>query len=245
MTPGIDPRRSHRGPSARPKSRTPLSRAPRMRGPDPDLHSRLLTVRTESCRGDARPSTWRGEQRGLAIDEYAFDREKAELGRDTAPRGEAPGLAAGGHHPMAGHDDSERVPRERLPYVARRLRGPAQASRNAAVGERGPGRDRARHLVDAPIEFGEILHVERDGVERARLAAEVGDDALDRPRDVGRRRRLARTGKPPPHAGARGGLAFLWQLHASDAPYAPRDTAAPDRRVENGVTACHVGPSAL
>src|SRR5262249_30745300 len=152
---------------------------------------------------------WRVEERGLAVDEYAFDREEAELGRDASPRGEAAGLAAGGDHPMAGHDDRERVLGERLPHVARRLRRTAESRRDRTVRQRGARRNRARHLVDAPVERGDIIHVERNRVERARRAAEQRDDALDRPRDVRWRRRLAPPGKPPAHARERLALASL------------------------------------
>src|SRR5499427_3512692 len=59
------------------------------------------------------------EQRGRIARARAFDREQAQLGGDAAVGGEAAGLAAGGEHAMARHDERERVSSERLPDVAR------------------------------------------------------------------------------------------------------------------------------
>ncbi len=138
---------------------------------------------------------------------------------------------------MARHDDRERVAPERLPHGARRA-GRAEPRRDLAVRERRARRNGARDLVDAAVKRRHALHVERDGGEIARLAAEERDDAVERALHVGRRRRLARVGKSPQQARARLGLARLRELHADDAAPAPRDAASTDRRIEEREAVC-------
>jgi hypothetical protein len=52
----------------------------------------------------------------------SFDREEPGFRQDAAIRGEAADPAAGRDHPMARHDDRERVSCESLPNGARRAR---------------------------------------------------------------------------------------------------------------------------
>src|SRR5712692_7461189 len=111
------------------------------------------------------------EQRWLVRDLRLLDREQAQLRRDAAARRESAGLAVGREHPVARHDDGDRILTERLSDVPRRLRRLAEPCRNLAVGERGARRDGARDLVDAAVERRQALHIEGDRRQIARLAA--------------------------------------------------------------------------
>src|SRR5262245_50927436 len=74
-------------------------------------------------------------------------------------------------HAVARHHDGERVPPEGLSDVAGQPRV-AEARRNLAVGERAPRGDGACDLVDAPVELGDTVQLERDAIE---LAAAVDE----------------------------------------------------------------------
>jgi hypothetical protein len=144
-----------------------------------------------------------------------FDRQHPQLRRDAAVGGEATQLTAGREHAMARHDDRKRVSSERLPDGARRA-GRAEPRGDLAVRERRARQNRARDLVDAAVKRRHAIHVERDGGEIARLAAQQSNDAIDGALHVGWRRRLARVRKSREHACPRPGLARLRQLHAGD-----------------------------
>jgi len=167
----------------------------------------------------------------------ALDREEAELGRDAAVRGEAADLAAGREHAMARHYDRERVSRERLPHGARRA-ARTEPGRDVAVRERRARRNGAHEIVDAAVERRYAIHVEHDGGEIARLAAQERDDAVERALHVGRRWGFARVRKSMEHARARLDLARLRELHTDDAAPAPRDAASANRRIEEGKAVC-------
>src|SRR4029079_15710644 len=95
---------------------------------------------------------------------------------------EAAGAAIGGEHAVTRHDDRNGIPSERLTNGACRI-GLADAFRDLAVRERRSWLDRARHVVDAPMELRyRVVPVERDVGEIARLALEQRDDAVDRVR---------------------------------------------------------------
>ena len=147
-------------------------------------------------------------------------------------RGEAADLAAGGEHAMARHDDRERIAPERLPDGARRARR-AEARRDVAVRKRRARRDGAGDLVDAAVERRHLVHVERDGGEIARLAAQQRDDAVDE-RAAPRAAVALRLRRETAAACAArvSPLARLRELHAGDAALAPSDAATADRRVE-------------
>jgi hypothetical protein len=76
------------------------------------------------------------------------------------------------------------------------------------------------------------MHVEWNGGQITRLAEKQGDDAVECPLHVGRRRRFARGWKSPDDTRARFVLARLGQLHARDATLTPGDTASTNRRIE-------------
>src|SRR5262245_15622533 len=116
---------------------------------------------------------------------------------------------------MAGHDDRKRVPTERLSDLARHIRDP-EACRDRAIRERLASGNGPRHLVDAQMECRDLLRVERDRVEIARLAAEQRRDAVDRMLHVERRRQLARAWKSTAETRAGSVLAPLRQVDARD-----------------------------
>src|SRR5439155_5301892 len=137
---------------------------------------------------------WIEAERAVAVEELAlpvgvraFDREEPELRRDAAVGGEAAGLAAGGEHAMARHHDREWVSPERLAHGAGQA-ARAEPRRDVAVRERRTRRNGTRHLVDAAVERRHAIHVEHDGREIARLAAEERRDAVDRALHIGWRR---------------------------------------------------------
>src|SRR5262245_52542318 len=170
------------------------------------------------------------EQRRRIARARAFDREQPQFGRDSAIGGESAGLAAGGEHAMARHDERERVSPERLSDVAREATL-AELRRDLPVRARGTRRNAARDLVDAAIELSHPIHVERGGGKIARLPAQQRDDAVDHAPHVRGRRRLAcmRISPQEPRPGPR--LARLRQLHAGDAARTPCDAAWAHLRV--------------
>ena len=88
------------------------------------------------------------------------------------PRAEEPAdLAAGREHAVARHDDRERIAAERLADLLRDALV-AESNGNLAIGERRTRRDGARHLVDAAVERWDSLHIEPDGGEIGRVAAQ-------------------------------------------------------------------------
>jgi hypothetical protein len=161
----------------------------------------------------------------------SFDREEPGFRQDAAIRGEAADPAAGRDHPMARHDDRERVSCESLPDGARRTRD-AGPFREVAIRHRRARRNATRGLVDAAVEWRHAAHVEPNGWKIARLAAEKRDDALPRTLRLRRRGALMRAEKSLEHARAGRLFVGLWKLHASDPPRAPRDRASANRRIE-------------
>src|SRR6266478_615300 len=131
--------------------------------------------RCSIARLGSKPSAWSSLMGGIAIYPRALDRQHAALGGDAPLGGKAADLAAGGEHAMARHYDRERISAERLPDRARRT-GCADPPRDVAVGERPAGRNGAGGVIDAAVKFGHAIHVERDGREIARLAAQQLDD---------------------------------------------------------------------
>ena len=194
----------------------------------------IVAIRDNSQRTDPppfEPPSVLGEQRRRA---RALDREHPALGRDAAGRGEAAQLAAGREHAVAGDDDRERVAPERL---ADRVRGAALADPlgDLAVGERLARRDRARDRVDAAVEPG-TRSMSSATAERSRGSpSSSATIAVDRAPDVRGRRALVRARDRAPDAPAERVLVGLGELHADDAALAPRDAAAAERRVEEGV----------
>src|SRR5580693_10619737 len=78
-----------------------------------------LRVYRSSSRPAARRIQRQPVEQRRAARLRAFDSQKPQLGHDTARRGEAADLAAGGQHAMTGHDDGNRILSERLTDVAR------------------------------------------------------------------------------------------------------------------------------
>jgi hypothetical protein len=170
-----------------------------------------------------------------------FDREEPQFRRGAAIRGETADPAAGRDHPMARHDDRERVSGECLPNGARRACG-AGPCRECAVGlRRAPGYA-TRGLVDAAVEWRHEVHVEQNGCKIARLPAQIRDDTIPRALGLGWRGRLPRAWKSPEHARAGFWFVSLWKLDASDPPRAPCDRASADRRIEECEKHHHDGP---
>jgi hypothetical protein len=143
--------------------------------------------------------------------------------------------AVGGEHAVAGDDDRDRVAPER---AADGLGGAglAERRRDLAVGAGLPRRDRARDVVDAAVELRDVIEVERDRGEVVRLAGEQAGDRVDRRRDGGRRRGLDGVGKRAGDPPARRRVVAAGQLRGDDPALAPRDRAAAERRVEEGVS---------
>ena len=92
----------------------------------------------------------------------AFDREQPEFRPGAAIRGKAADPAAGRDHPMARHDDRERISCESLPNGASRTCG-ASLCRESAIGHRRAPRNATRGLVDAAVEWRHEIHVQRNG----------------------------------------------------------------------------------
>ena len=139
--------------------------------------------------------------RGGAVEScaVALDRQQAQLRGHAAVRREAAHAAARGEHAVAGHDQRERVPAQRLTDRTRRARL-AEARCQVAVGDGLAGGDAARHLVDAAVEGRYLLHVEQD---RAKLASprRARGSGSARPRVEPRRALPARSS---PESAARG-----------------------------------------
>ena len=101
----------------------------------------------------------------------ALDRQQAALGNGAAIGGNLVRIAAGFEHPMARHDDHERVAGNRLRDRMRRTRGP-ELGCDFAIGAGFAARNRARELVNPQIEGGDVAGIERDVGEIGRLAAQ-------------------------------------------------------------------------
>src|SRR2546430_174695 len=117
------------------------------------------------------------------------------------------------------------------------------AGATLAIGERGACGDCARCFVDAAIEFGDAVHVERNSAKVLRLTIEQRGDRLDRALHFRRQRRFPRLRIALREARAGFCLARLRQLHPADAARAPCDAAAADRRVEECKPVCRHGGS--
>src|SRR5207247_781216 len=89
--------------------------------------------------------------------------------------------------------------------------------------------------VDALVEGGNAGHVEGDVGKVAVAAAQKRDDALDRDLDIDGWAKLTRLGVKLEQPLARIDLAGFRELHAHDPVLAPRDAAAANSGVENGV----------
>src|SRR5271170_2838611 len=95
-----------------------------------------------------------------------------------------------------------------------RRAGRPQAGGDLAIGPGFAARDAARELVDPPVEGRDVLQIERNIGEIARVPTQQCDNAFDRDFDIERRARLARLGiklKQPPSGLD---LARLRQLYA-------------------------------
>src|SRR3954470_8215 len=99
------------------------------------------------------------EQRTGADGGRALDLQDPALGGDAAVGGEAAHLAVGAQHAMAGHDDGDRVAAHRLADLARFVRH-AKALGDLAIGHGLAGRNGARDLIGAAVEFGCSTEVE-------------------------------------------------------------------------------------
>jgi len=175
------------------------------------------------------------------IDVSALDRQHLELGGDAAIGGEAAGLAAGGEHAVARHHDRAGIAPERLADIARQLDA-AEPFCNVAIGHSLARRDGARDVVDAAVEFGNVVEIEHDVPEIVGPAREQFDDAVDRALYLSRRRPLRNVAMALADAGA--GLVLIGhrQLHRIDPAFAPDDAAAADRGVEDcKMVAGHAG----
>src|SRR5215204_6462729 len=174
----------------------------------------------------------------LELEQRSLDDQHSTLRRRPAVRRESAELSARGEDAVAGDDDRERVPPERLadracaPRIAE-LRG------EFAVGARLTRRDRSRELEHAPVELQHVVHVERDVVEAHALAAQQGRHAVDRTVRVRARRGLASTRVLAPQPRDRRVVARLRKLHAGDAAVTPRDAAAAECGVEQRKSFSH------
>ena len=133
---------------------------------------------------------------------------------------------------MAGHDDQEGVPAQRLTHGTRQA-ARTEPVRNLAIGESRARGDGPGDVVDAPVELRHGGHVERQTRQIHVGAAKHRGNGVERALNVAWRSGLARARVQPQHACARLDLAPLRQLHPEDAARAPRDGAASDRRLEN------------
>src|SRR5258706_15629439 len=172
------------------------------------------------------------EQRRRVIDVSALDRQHLELGGDAAIGGEAAGLAAGGEHAVARYHDRAGIAPERLADIARQLDA-AEPFCNIAIGHGLARRDGARDVVDAAVEFGNVVEIERDIPEIVRPAREQFDDPVDRALHLKRRLRFRNVAIALADAGA--GLVLIGhrQLHRIDPAFAPDNAAAVDRGIED------------
>jgi len=101
-----------------------------------------------------------------------------------------------------------------------------------AIGQRLARRDGARDVVDAAVEFRDILEIEYDVGEIVRLAGEQFDDTVDGALHLGGWRRFGDVAITLADAGAGLVLARHRQLDRIDAARSPSDAAAADRGVE-------------
>jgi hypothetical protein len=108
-----------------------------------------------------------------------------------------------------------------------------------AIGAGFAARDGAGVLIDALVEGGDALDVERDIGKIAGLAAQQRHNALDRELDHRRRTLLACLRIEPVQPPPRLDFARFRQLHADDPGIAPYDAAAPDAGVKDRVTTPH------
>src|SRR4029077_9951990 len=90
------------------------------------------------------------EEGARSVQRSTLDREQPQLRRHAAPGREPAELAAGRDDAVTRDDDRKGIPAERPPHVAGRA-AISQPRGDLAVGERGAGRDRARHRVDASL----------------------------------------------------------------------------------------------
>src|SRR5258706_9708842 len=171
------------------------------------------------------------ERRRGVIDVSAFDRQHPGLGGDAAIGGEAAGLAAGGEHAVARHHDRTGIAPERLADVARQFDA-AEPFCNIAIGHGFARRDAARDVVDAAVEFGNVVEIEHDIPEIVGLTREQFDDPVDCALHLTRRRRLRDFAMALPDAGASPVFIGHRQLHRIDPAFPPNDAAAADRGVE-------------
>src|SRR6516162_2191180 len=139
---------------------------------------------------------------------------------------------------MARHDDRERVAPERLPDGARRTRR-AHSGGNVAIRQGHAWWYGPRSLIDTAVKARHPLHVERDGREIARLAAQQRHDAVDDTPHLRRRRSFPGSRKPLKHAGARFPLTRFRELDTGDATLTPRDATPADCRVKECEAARH------
>src|SRR5450756_3022355 len=70
-------------------------------------------------------------------------------------------LAAGGEHAMAGHHDRTGIAPERLADIARQLDA-TEPLCNVSVSQRLAGRNAARDIVDAAVEFGNAVEIDHN-----------------------------------------------------------------------------------
>ena len=117
--------------------------------------------------------------------------------------------------------------------IARQLDA-AELLGDVAIGDGLAGRDGAGDLVDAAVEVGHAVEIERDVGEIVRLAREQFCDAVDRLSHLGGRFGLGGVGMALADAGADLLLAAHGQLRAVDTTRAPGDGTEADPGVEQG-----------
>src|SRR5215218_10113144 len=147
-------------------------------------------------------------------------------------------LPARSQHPVAGHDDRNRIPPQRLAHGARGRRI-AELLRELAVSDRPAHRNRPRELEHLAVERRDILDVERDVGQVHPLASQQRRHPFDRAECLAMRRGLARIGPAPLQPRTRRVVARLGELHADDSALGPRDAAPAERGVEQRQTLRH------
>jgi hypothetical protein len=191
-----------------------------------DVHGGILDLRARRSNGKQHV------EQGLAGHAArALDRQQAALGNGATIGGNLVRIAAGFEHPMARHDNHERVAGNRLRDRMRSTRSP-ELGCDFAIGAGFAAGYRARELVNPQIEGGYLAGIERDVGEIARLAAQRRDNALDRSLDIERRAEFTGVWKLAQQPASGFDLACFRQLHANDAEMAPCDTASADPRIE-------------
>ena len=176
------------------------------------------------------------EQR-LAAGKDAFLCQQPALGDQATRRRETHELLVRSHHPMAGHDDRDRIVGEGATDIARQ-QGIAQLDRDGAIGPRLAPRDRAREVEDTSVEVRQARQIDRDLAEVGILASEQSRNPIDRVSYLGRRlgARLTGDGTQRRRGLVRG---FARQPDADDPARAPGDSARTDRGVEQGPMVWH------